>query len=260
MNATVDKSLDEIISTNGSNKKSVRRKQAGIRKSALSRKKATVKGGASPKAAKVAAAAAKNGSGKKVAASAAAAAAQDLTQYATRIIISNMPKDVNESQVEKFFKSELGHVSKVVASYNARGVRTGQFTITFTKDGLAAKAMERFNGTVIDNGAAKMKVEIVFDQSAKPLAQRLSLKPAADSAKPATDGQRSQKKRLRVKQKNAAAAATGVANSTSDKKADAKPKNDRRRSKGRRTKTTEELDAEMADYFAGGEPAADIIS
>lgn len=259
MNASVDKSLDEIISTNG--KKNVRRKQAGIRKSALSRKKATVKGGANPRAAKVAAAAAKNGNAKKVAASASAAAAQDLTQYATRVIISNMPKDVNESQVEKFFKSELGHVSKVVASYNARAQRTGQFTITFSKDGLAAKAMERFNGTVIDNGAAKMKVEIVFDQSAKPLAQRLSLKPATSGpAKPAADASRSQKKRLRVKQKKAASAATGVANASAEKKTDAKPKNNRRTSKGRRTKTTEELDAEMADYFAGGEPAADIIS
>lgn len=205
----LDKSLDDIIS---SQPRSGRRGRfsRGVKKTSAVRKAAV----ASTKATKQQASA----GGRKGAKD--SSVLPDISSLADKVILSNLPTDIDETSVRKYFSAEIGPVTKVEGGYNKNGSRNGVMTLYFKKQGDAAKAVTRFNGTSIDNGARTMKVELIVDPNKKALADRL--KPAAAAAA-----------------KKAAAAKPKAAKAK-------KPKAPRAR---RPKKSLEELDADMADYF-----------
>ncbi|KAL4245674.1 ALYREF mRNA export adapter [Abortiporus biennis] len=153
----MDKTLDEIIST----------RPKGIRRTSSRRGgKSQVLGnrGAAP-ATRARAAPASNG----------AKSAPAPAQPADKIIVSNLPPDVNEAQVKELFS------------------QTGLASVQFQRKGDGTKAYAQYNNRLID-GKRPMKIEIVVDPSrpAAPasLASRVAPAPAAaaPAAQPRTGG------------------------------------------------------------------------
>ena len=251
MSSQVDKALDSIIDSKSGSKKRPRGRTVA-KKTALGGKARAKTPGKAAKAAKA----------DKIAAAAAAAATstQDPTYYALRAIVSGMPRDVSEAQVREFFSKEVGPLGKVEGSYNAKGTPTGSFTLTFRKQGHAAQAMNRFNDTAVDGGARTMKVQVIMDPSAKPLAARLSLpatKSAGKDSASTTAVSKSAKRRAKAKAKAAVAATGGAAAAKPAQQNGGAKKSARRGKKGRPVKSAAELDAEMNDYFAQSEATVD---
>ncbi|KAF2401450.1 hypothetical protein EJ06DRAFT_392735 [Trichodelitschia bisporula] len=144
-----------------------------------------------------------------------------------KIIVSNLPIDVTEAQIKK-----------VLLVYGKDGKSRGVATIIFFKHESAAKAAKELDGIKVDN--RPMKIEVIVNAQeaplpapAKSLADRVAQpKTNKSQPKPATSGR-------------AAAAAKG--------KAKGKGPRARAGNAGRaKPKTTEELDAEMADYWEAG--------
>ncbi|GAA5827944.1 hypothetical protein JCM5353_007752 [Sporobolomyces roseus] len=107
-----------------------------------------------------------------------------------KIIVSNLPDDVNEQQIKELFHTTVGTVRSVNLSYNAQGKSKGIATIQFHKAESATAAYQQYNKRLID-GKRPMKVEIIIDPSraartptgpAASLTQRLA--PAAAAASP----------------------------------------------------------------------------
>lgn len=149
----------------------------------------------------------------------------------SKIIVSGLPHDVSEASIKDYFVKTVGPVKRVTVTYNQNGVSRGIASIIFSKPDTAAKAAKELNGTLVDG--RPMKVEVVVDAThapqvaaPKPLSERVTQSKA--QPKPATAT------------KNAAAGRRGRG----------RPKKARQPKK-----SAEELDAEMADYFAGSENA-----
>jgi len=171
-----------------------------------------------------------------------------------KIIISNLPTDVNETQIKEYLVQSVGHVKKVMLVYGPNGQSRGIANITFSKPDDASKAVSELNGVKVDNRA--MKVELVLDgrsvpavpekklsdritaQPKQPKQQKATPKPAtADKPKSAAD----KRKAGRGKKAAGRGGAAGAGRA------------------GRPKKSAEDLDAEMVDYWgapAGGEGAS----
>ncbi|ODQ66740.1 hypothetical protein NADFUDRAFT_82470 [Nadsonia fulvescens var. elongata DSM 6958] len=217
MSTNLDKSLDDIISSNPTRRVPRARKAVGVKKAA-------------PKA-KV-----ENKRGAKSAVIAKAVAAE--TSIPTdKIIVSNLPTDIPVNAIKEYFKKEIGPIINCTMSYDQKGKSLGTVSIVFKREGDAGKAAHRFNNTKVD-GKMTMKVELVMDISKKPLAARFNPKPVA-VAKPAPKS-KANKAKPAVKATPAAAS---------------KPKGKEAR-KRRPKKTMEQLDAEMADYFEAAPASA----
>ncbi|OQE31598.1 hypothetical protein PENSTE_c001G06114 [Penicillium steckii] len=221
MSANLDKSLDDLV---GNRRQTARRR--GNRRSAA--KAATVggvkKSSRAPKAP------------AKVAHPTPAAPAAS-----SKIIVSGLPSDVSEANIKEYFSKSAGPVKKVMLTYNQNGTSRGIASIIFGKADTAAKAAKELNGLHVDG--RPMKIEVVYDASHAP---------AAPTPKPLTE---------RVAQKSQPKPATAAKAAKGNKaNANEKSKGQGRTGKGRKgrnpgrgkPKTVEELDAEMVDYFAGG--------
>lgn len=219
--ANLDKSLDDIISTNSNAKRNTKRRQVNAKKA---------KGTAGVAKAK------KVEKGKKAVTKAADAVLANPVSLARRIIVSNLPQDVDEKQVKELFQSTIGGVDTCQGSFTSNGRSTGSYTVTFRKRGTALKALQRYHGVPIDGGKLKMQVNVLVDtavpeEPVKSLAQRLSKTPgntASDANKP----------KAKQQQQPKAKAARRRTQNRSNKKAP-KPQD----------KSAADLDAEMADYF-----------
>jgi len=156
---------------------------------------------------------------------------------AEKIIVSNLPQDVNEAQVKELFHTTVGPLREVTLHYDAAGRSKGVATVLFSKKGDGNRAFQQYNNRLID-GRRPMKIEIVVDPSrpAPPatLASRVAPAPAA------------------------AAAATAAPRGGTTRARGAGGRRGRGgRAKGERTpKTAADLDAEMEDYTASNAPAA----
>ncbi|KAG8818737.1 hypothetical protein FRC17_010723 [Serendipita sp. 399] len=179
---------------------------------------------------------------RRAAAASAPAPAQPASSQASiamKIIVSNLPTDVNEAQIKDLFTTTVGPTKSCVLQYNAAGKSSGTATVIFQKAGSAQKAFESYNNRLID-GKRPMKIEIVVDPAKQPLASRVA------AAAPAP-------------------AASTVAAAGSGGGAQRNPAGRRGRGRGGRgpagggkrpKKTLEDLDAEMADYSKEGTTAA----
>ncbi|PVG01381.1 hypothetical protein CPB86DRAFT_101702 [Serendipita vermifera] len=62
---------------------------------------------------------------------------------AVKIIISNLPTDVNEAQIKDLFATTVGPVKTCSLQYNAGGKSSGTATVVFNKQGDAQKAFDQ---------------------------------------------------------------------------------------------------------------------
>ncbi|KAH7886876.1 hypothetical protein F5I97DRAFT_1870954 [Phlebopus sp. FC_14] len=142
----MDKSLDEVIASRPRG----HRRGIGRRGSA----KAQVLGNA---ANPVTRAAASNTAAAKVAGAVAPA-----SHPADKIIVSNLPGDVNEVQIKELFHSTVGPLREVTLHYDSAGRSKGIAAVHFQRKGDGTKAYQQYNNRLID-GKRPMKIEIVVD-------------------------------------------------------------------------------------------------
>ncbi|KAK4221795.1 hypothetical protein QBC38DRAFT_491393 [Podospora fimiseda] len=154
----------------------------------------------------------------------------------SKIVVSNLPKDVSEAQIKDYFQQAVGQVKKVEINYGPGGVSRGIANVTFQHADGASKAFQTLNGLLIDNRPVKVEVVVASAElipQPKTLAQRI----APPKAQP----------------KSAAAVkhgANGAKGGVAAGKAGAKKAPRKGRTARPAKKTAEELDSEMADYFA----------
>ncbi|KAI6043934.1 hypothetical protein EDC04DRAFT_2646247 [Pisolithus marmoratus] len=125
----MDKSLDEVIATH----KSQRRRRPSA--------KAQILGNTANPATRAAAA---NATAAKVAAPATSA------QPADKIIVSNLPGDVNEVQIKELFHSTIGPLRDVTLHYDSTGKSKGVAAVQFQRKGDGTKAYQQYNNRLID--------------------------------------------------------------------------------------------------------------
>jgi THO complex subunit 4 len=161
----------------------------------------------------------------------------------SKVQVSNLPRDVNEVQIKEYFTTTVGAIKKVLLSYGPNGESRGLATIVFARTDGAAKAAKELNGLKVDG--RPMKIEVIVDASRAPA-------PTA----PKSLGDRIQKPAEKAKPKPATAAPRNAAGKEGAKNGRARRGGKGEASAGRvgrpKPKTTEELDAEMADYFVNG--------
>jgi len=220
MATALDKSLDDIISSRP--KTGRRRLHRGARAANNAVKPGSAAGVARARYSDVVPTA----NGNRVVALAPTPAAQP---DATKIIVSNLPTDVNEAQIRELFVSTVGPLREVNLHYDAKGNSKGTASAIFTRKGDGNKAFSQYNNRLID-GKRPMKIEIVMDPAKPPtLSQRVAPAPAP------------------------AAPVVPVANGTVTASGP-KPRRRHVRGRGRRkgddrpTKSVADLDAEMEDY------------
>ncbi|KII87589.1 hypothetical protein PLICRDRAFT_42096 [Plicaturopsis crispa FD-325 SS-3] len=88
----------------------------------------------------------------------------------SKIIISRLPTDVGETEVEDLFKKTVGPLKEVFIIYNSQGHSKGMAVVTFQRPTDAAVARQKYDGKIVD-GRRPIKVEIVTDgvpQAARP--------------------------------------------------------------------------------------------
>nr|GAT51604.1 predicted protein [Mycena chlorophos] len=165
------------------------------------------------------------------------AAAQTAQPHAEKIIVSNLPSDVNENQVKELFQTTVGQLREVTLHYDSNGRSKGVATVVFNKKGDGNRAHAQYNNRLID-GRRPMKIEIVMDptKAAPPpsLASRVAPAPAA----------------------NGAANAARTAASTRGRGGRRGRGGGRPKAAERTPKTAADLDAEMEDYTAASTNAA----
>ncbi|PTU25649.1 hypothetical protein P175DRAFT_0469118 [Aspergillus ochraceoroseus IBT 24754] len=220
MSGKLDKSLDEILVNR---RQGVRRRRRGASSKAVT---ATVPVGGvkkTTKSAKPAGKAVQNG---------------HPVSSESKIMVSGLPADVNEANIKEYFSKSAGPVKRVMLTYNQNGTSRGIASIVFSKPDTAAKAAKDLNGLLVDG--RPMKIEVVVDAfhapavpAPKPLGERVAQ--GKSQPKPAT-----------TTKTTAATRGRGGAARRGGRKA-GRPAN------RPKAKTVEELDAEMVDYFAGGE-------
>ncbi|KAL9102148.1 MAG: hypothetical protein Q9163_002679 [Psora crenata] len=221
MPGKLDQSLDEILSTR---RTTVRGRGRGRRVPNATRVTTAAPAGGIQKSTK-----AKTGTTAAVANSAVPAIGD------SKIIVSNLPSDVNEAQIKEYFSKSVAPVRRAMLTYGPNGISRGIATIIFSKPGSANEALVQLNGMLVDK--RPMKIEVVLDAAratqqptVKALGERMTqpkgAQPKSATAKPATDGATTR-------------GGKGV-----------RGRGRRGRNAGRpKAKTADELDAEMADYF-----------
>ncbi|KIM70427.1 hypothetical protein SCLCIDRAFT_149227 [Scleroderma citrinum Foug A] len=209
----MDKSLDEVIIA----RKTTRRRRPSA--------KAQVLGNAANPATRAAAA---NATAAKV------AATNTATQPAEKIIVSNLPADVNETQIKELFHTTVGPLREVTLHYDSAGRSKGVAAIHFQKKGDGTRAFQQYNNRLID-GKRPMKIEIVVDPSRpapQSLASRVAPATAAAAAAPTTRAARTAPRGRRAIRGRG------------------------RKSNERPPKSVADLDAEMEDYTAANTGSA----
>ncbi|KAI1813837.1 RNA recognition domain-containing protein [Poronia punctata] len=157
----------------------------------------------------------------------------------SKVVVSNLPKDVNEAQIKEYFTTSVGPVKRVELSYGPNSQSRGIATVTFAKADGASKAFSVLNGILVDNRPMKIEIVVSAAKAAeiipapKTLTERIS-QPKAQPKSAAND----------KKKDGGKAVGSGA-------------RGGRKRARGGRSsrpakKTAEELDSEMADYFESG--------
>ncbi|EPE06266.1 rna annealing protein [Ophiostoma piceae UAMH 11346] len=142
----------------------------------------------------------------------------------SKIVVSNLPKDVSEAQIKDYFNQAVGQVKKVELSYGPGGVSRGIATVIFHHADGASKAFSELNGLLIDNRAVKVEVVVAKAElipKPKPLGQRIS-QPKGQPKSAAND------KRAGNAAKGAAAGAKGGNNAAANAANAGNKKNNRR--------------------------------
>ncbi|KAF9233358.1 hypothetical protein BU15DRAFT_66665 [Melanogaster broomeanus] len=216
----MDKSLDEVIAA----RPKTRRRTVGTGRRTSA--KAQVLGAPGVAATR---AAAQNAAAAKVVASAAPA-----SQSTDKIIVSNLPIDVNEVQVKELFHSTVGPLRDVTLHYDSAGRSKGVAAVHFQRKGDGTKAYQQYNNRLID-GKRPMKIEIVVDPARPAPPQSLASRVAPPAA--------------------AAAVASKAGASRPVTRGIRRGRGRGRKTNERPQKSVADLDAEMEDYTASNTAA-----
>ncbi|EAU89565.1 hypothetical protein CC1G_02454 [Coprinopsis cinerea okayama7 len=100
----------------------------------------------------------------------------------SRILISKLPIDVNEQEVEELFKKTVGPVRESFLVYNSQGKSKGMAMVWFVRSGDAAIARAKYDGKIVD-GRRPIKIEIIVD-GVPGSASTSQVGPAAPAAPP----------------------------------------------------------------------------
>ncbi|KAI0367662.1 hypothetical protein BV20DRAFT_970221 [Pilatotrama ljubarskyi] len=195
-----------------------------------------------------------------------AKASSSNAEQGSKILLSRLPLDVVENEVEVLFARTVGPVKDVFMVYNSQGRSRGMAVVTFARPGDAAVARAKYNGKIVD-GRRPIKIEIVVDdddvQKAAPLASGMpSLLERLSPPKPSQNAAQTN-----ARQPAAAKNAPTPAPAPNPKKRLRAKKGPRRLNKqlpqGQaqqqqpkqppKKKTAEELDREMEEYRARAE-------
>ncbi|KAL6719508.1 RNA-binding RNA annealing protein [Lecanora helva] len=223
MSGKLDQALDDIVKTR---RKAVGRRGRGRRVPTGTRVTTAPTGGIQ-----------KSTKGARAAAKAAVPTGPAAGSGDTKIIVSNLPSDVNEQQIKEYFTKSVGPVRRAMLTYGPNGVSRGIATIIFSKPGSANDAFVQLNGMLVDK--RPIKIEIVVDSS----------KAAAAAAATETKGlsdRIAQPKNAKNKPKSAVE--KPVTNGTTEGRGRGRGRRGRNAGRGK-PKTADELDAEMTDYF-----------
>jgi len=71
-------------------------------------------------------------------------------QPVEKIVVSNLPADVNEAQVKELFQTTVGPLREVNLHYDSNGHSKGVASVTFQKKGDGNKAYQQYNNRLID--------------------------------------------------------------------------------------------------------------
>ncbi|PFH48707.1 hypothetical protein AMATHDRAFT_49308 [Amanita thiersii Skay4041] len=69
---------------------------------------------------------------------------------ADKIIVSNLPADVNEVQIKELFHSTVGPLREVTLHYDSAGRSKGVAAVHFQRKGDGTKAYQQYNNRLID--------------------------------------------------------------------------------------------------------------
>jgi len=157
----------------------------------------------------------------------------------SKVIVSNLPRDVTEQQIKEYFVQSVGPIKRVELVYGPNSQSRGIANVSFRDVNGASNAFQKLNGLLVDGRPIKIEIVVGAAQADKilPTAKTLAERTTQPKAQP------------KAQPKSAAADKKGAAS-----KAKAGKAKKGRASSGRPTKkTAEELDLEMADYFVGNE-------
>ncbi|KAI8976672.1 hypothetical protein BD414DRAFT_446192 [Trametes punicea] len=93
----------------------------------------------------------------------AKAASGSNAEFGSKILLSRLPLDVVENEVEALFARTVGPVKDVFMVYNPQGRSRGMAVVTFARAGDAAVARAKYNGKIVD-GRRPIKIELVVDE------------------------------------------------------------------------------------------------
>ncbi|PVH88782.1 hypothetical protein DL98DRAFT_157035 [Cadophora sp. DSE1049] len=158
-----------------------------------------------------------------------------------KVMVSGFPKDISEIMIKEYFGKTVGPIKKVELSYGPQGQSRGVANITFHRFDNATKAVSTCNGIPVDG--KPIKVELILDGTrAKeiPPPKGLSERITQPKAQP----------------KSAAVTKTPAAGATRGGKARGRGGRGGRAARPAK-KTAEELDSEMVDYWQTGATATD---
>jgi THO complex subunit 4 len=224
MSGKLDQSLDEIATAQ--RRTSTRRRGAPRRSSGRPAAAAPV-GGIQ-----------KNTKPARGAANKAAPAKAIATTGDSKVIVSNLPRDVTEKQIKEYFVQSVGPIRRVELVYGPNSQSRGIANVTFNKPDGASIALQKLNGLLVDGRPIKIEVVVGAAQAkavipqAKSLAERTTQPKAQAKAQPKS-------------------AATDKQNNTAGKGAAKGGRGNKRQARNPRPakKTEAELDLDMADYF-----------
>ncbi|KAF2463350.1 uncharacterized protein BDR25DRAFT_114074 [Lindgomyces ingoldianus] len=91
----------------------------------------------------------------------------------SKIMISNLPKDVDEITIKNYFTETIGKPKKVLLQYGPNGASLGSAIVIFPRPDLGAKAASELNGMSIDK--RPIRVELLLSASAVPAIPQKSL-------------------------------------------------------------------------------------
>jgi RNA recognition motif-containing protein len=106
----------------------------------------------------------------------------------SKIIVSNLPKDMNKAQIENYFVDWVGPIKNVEISYDQHKVSCGVATITFSQSDSAAKAFAALHGIRLDR--MPMSIYIVPSTSSRAPDDAIdSISPSVDASEFPAKGQ-----------------------------------------------------------------------
>jgi len=177
----------------------------------------------------------------------------------SKILLSKLPMDVSENEVQQLFEKTVGPVRECFVVYNSQGKSKGMAVVQFHRTTDAVVARQKYNGKFVD-GKRPITIEIVTEDEPRPRAPMAPAKPQVPSllqrlgaqlAPPVVAAAMKPPAKAKAAKKAAAPAATKPAARpvASNSKAKLRTKKGPKRVK-KAAATVDELDKEMDEYRA----------